>query len=238
MSPRETLRQPGLVFDPARHAYFLHGEKLPSVTKITGNLYAGPRASPERLKFTADRGSEIHSRTETDDAADTGFDVAGWLKRGSQHAGERAAWRAWRRERQFTPTRIEARMASKRWGVAGTVDRIGKFRPPTPMPEWWTWPVEEDGCVTGIADIKTGAVPDLCAAQMAAYRHMAVELGLVHEGCPLVAVALRDSGAWWDVWYRGDGPDELWRAAWEIFNHRPDNYREPPPEGAGYTHRR
>ena len=223
---------PGLTFEPRSHAYYLGDRKLPSVTTITGAFYAGPKAGPERLKASAERGSTIHALTDRDDRRDlTGEDLPGWLTAQSQYAGERAAWRAWRRDRRFAPTHIEARMASRLWAVAGTVDRIGVFRRPAPTPPWWRWPGSE---VRGVADIKTGAIPDLCQAQLAAYRNMAVELDLVDPHCPLVAVAIRDDGSYFDFWYVGDLPDALWESAWTIYNHRPANHKFMPCGLDGY----
>ena len=216
----------GLEFDASTHAYYYEGEQLPSVTTITGHFYRGFRAGPEVLDRAAAVGTEVHHLTDVDEQPG-----AEPLTQDSQHAGFRAAAMDWRRTRAARTIERERKMGSRVWRVAGTMDRIVEFDCPDPRPSWWLWPDE----VRGIVDWKTGWVPDLCQAQLAAYRHLAVENELVTPGCPLVAVKLREDGTWMDVWYRGSMPDELWRAAWTLYMHQPQGIKEAQQAAAqGY----
>lgn len=210
---------PNLEFDAESHEYHLDGEKLIGVTTVTGAFYNGPRASESRLAQAATRGSIIHKLTEHDDLG-TGPP----LHQGAQYAGERAAWQHWRQTRGFTPTQVEVKLASKAWKTAGTCDRIGILNE------------KPYNGILAVVDLKTGAVPDLCAAQLAAYRLMASEHGLCDHDSPIIAVAVREDGSWWDVAYRGPQPDALWRAAWTLYHWRPPSHRNAP-SGDGYTTR-
>ena len=226
------MRTPGLKFDAGLHRYMLDGVLMTSVTTVTGAFYAGPKASEATLSMAAEQGTAIHHLTDLDERADSKP-----LTRLSQHAGSRAAALDWKRERRFRTEEVEVRLASKAWRTAGTADRIGVFTCPgypETQPDWWIWP----RVVRGIVDWKTGRVPDLCAAQLAAYRMMAAERGIVAPDCPIVAVALREDGSWWDCWYRGALPDALWFSAWTLYHYRPQSHRAMPgDEDEGYVRR-
>lgn len=217
---------PKLEFEPKSHTYRLNGVELVSVTTMLGTLYRGRRAGPEHLEQTARRGTIIHALTEHDDLGD-----GPPLHQGAQEAGSRAAWQSWRRIRGFKPKLIECRLASERLRIAGTVDRIGWFAA-TQRQGVGLHPTDP---TLGIVDIKSGAIPDTCAGQLAAYRAMAYEQALVEHDCPIVAVALRDDGSWFDVWYRGGHPDTLWQAAWTYhFGPGTENHKTPPIGKDGY----
>ena len=217
----------GMEFDPKTHAYFLDGEQLPSVTTITGMFRRDPRkAGRDTLSRAAAVGTEAHHLTEVDE-----LPGAEPLTQASQHAGYRAAAKDWRRARRARTLRMEQKLASRRWRVAGTFDRLVEFRRPDPAPDWWVW----SETPVGIIDWKTGAVPALCSAQLAAYRHIAVEHGLCAPDAPIVAVKLAPDGTWWDCWYRGSEPDELWRACWMLYmRNPPEDARVYPGRLPGY----
>ena len=222
-----------LTFDSEAHEYLVDGEKLESVTTVAKRIYNGRKIDAAGLNLAAQRGSIIHGLTEHDDLGD-----GPPLIQGCQEAGSRAAWQAWRRFRHFTPTEIECRLADPEWGVAGTVDRIGIFEPPAEMKgdfgtrwKWWPW---GPGGVRGIVDIKTGQCPNTVGAQMACYRKMASDAGLVAENCPIVSVMIRDDGSWHDEWHLGEGPDLLWMTAWMLHFRNPECYRDPPVGKTGY----
>ena len=205
----------GLTFDPKLHKYTLDGRTLTSVTSILSGLYTGPKASPERLAEAGKIGTAIHHATAKDEGG-------GVIHAGDQFAGSRAAFRAWKRARRFMTQFTEVQMASRAWAVSGTCDRIGTFTRPDPVPDWWRWPET----VAGIVDLKTGRIPSTCAAQLAAYRALAVEHRLVVPRCPIVAVGVDEAGCWRDKWYVGPGPDLYWIAAWSIHHVRPDGFED------------
>lgn len=115
----------GLVFDEARHVYHLDGVRVPGVTSalepISRASYAG--VPPEVLAEAAELGKAVHKVIE--------LDVRGVLDVEEldpvlvpyyQH------WRQFLAQSGFQPLVSEHRVASRRWGYAGTLDLFGLLR--------------------------------------------------------------------------------------------------------------
>jgi hypothetical protein len=138
-----------LVFDAARHRYYLHGVCLPNVTRVLESAgllnydFLG-----ERREFYLARGQAVHRATGDDDE--------GNLAEGSVSPAIRGyveAWRAFRRDYGFQPQLIEHRVYNLRHGYAGCIDRTGRTR---------------DGAKV-ILDLKTGTAPAATRYQLVAY---------------------------------------------------------------------
>ena len=188
-----------LTFDAASHRYLLDGERqLVSVTTVVGDYYTGPKAPPERLRAAANRGTVAHALIDADERGDE--------RAVRQEPGYVASARAWRRHRGFETLHVETRLFHEGWGVAGTADRIGVFMRPNYPPQWWRW----GESVKGIVDWKTGRISSGVPAQLAAYRGMLSEWGVVGLDCPIVAVGITRDGQWRDRWFLGPDPDFVW----------------------------
>jgi len=171
-----------LHFDATTHTYTVGGRVLPSVTQVLHPLSQFARWSDDWLAAAAERGRQVHEATQffDEDDLDEGSvapDIAGYL----------AAWKAFRRDYDFTPLLVERRVWHPRLGYAGTLDRYGA----------WT---ETQGRrrvrVTGLIDIKSGAADPTHGPQTAAY----LEAARLAE--PDVAAAARRRAA---VYLRANG---------------------------------
>ena len=214
--PQTTEHLKRITFDAASHRYLLDGSTpLKSVTTVIGDFYNGPKAPPDRLAAAANRGTIGHALIDADERGDE--------RAVGQEPGWVMAARAWRKNRLFRTLHIEQRLFHEEWGVAGTCDRICVFSRPNPAPEWW--PEQWGAEIVGLADWKTGKnIPSMCAAQLAAYRAMLAEWGIVWRYCPIVAVNINREGQWRDKWYLGSEPDALWAGALMVHRLRPSGF--------------
>ena len=109
----------GLTFDPERHAYAYQHRAVPGVTTIMQPLYdaAYRHADRGRKQEVLASGSAVHKCVE-DYEKGRGYDEA--------YSGYLRAWAAFRRDYGFltTPTAIETRLYSRRYGYAGTPDVV------------------------------------------------------------------------------------------------------------------
>jgi hypothetical protein len=136
-----------LKFDAAAHRYTLGGKILPSVTQVLQLLDQFEDVPPAVLEEARRRGEHVHAVTELDDRgeldeASVNHALAPYLE----------AWRRFRRDSGFVPTRIEDRVVHRHLGYAGTLDRLGTLRGRP-----------------ALVDIKSGLKPKSVGAQTAAY---------------------------------------------------------------------
>ncbi len=139
-----------LVFDSAAHRYTLDGQSVPSVTDVLALLsaafYRGVDA--EVMARAALLGQAVHKLIE--------LDVGGCLDEDALDDALRPYLGMWRRfvaTSGFRPILSESRVASPRYGYAGTLDLFGEMR---------------DRAV--LIDAKrTAAVPRTAGPQTAAY---------------------------------------------------------------------
>lgn len=160
-----------LTFDPKDHVYSLDGKILPSVTQALNVVPASFFCSGTVLAEAQERGTHVHAATAYDD--ERALDEASVRPEIMLYC---MAWRKFRAQTGFVPVVIEKIGANRKYGYAGTLDRIGTV-----------------GNRTWLVDIKTG-VPDLrTCLQTAAY----AELDEIKAAFPKLdryAVELRDDG--------------------------------------------
>lgn len=139
-----------LDFNEELHQYTDNGIVIPSVTQILQFAGLTPDFSmvnPADLEWKANLGTQVHAATALDDEDNLGgYDP--------QIDGYMQAWRKFKTECNFLPLVSEQRVYSKKYGYAGTLDRIGKL-----------------GGADVLLDIKTATVVDLMCVgpQTAAY---------------------------------------------------------------------
>lgn len=112
-----------ITFEPDSHTYRdEHGRVLPSVTQVlaplSANAYRG--VSQEVMERAAEIGTAVHKMIE--------LDVQGVLDESSLHPSIEQYLPAWRRfllESGFEVLGSEMRVASRRYGFAGTLDLYG-----------------------------------------------------------------------------------------------------------------
>ena len=189
-----------------------------AVTDVIEGAYNGPEAPEGPKRRAADRGSVIHALIRRD--------IEGRGESYGQFLGERAAARAWMRAREAAVVDVEALVHRDDWRVAGTLDLLAWVRPPA---EWHPdWGLTASGRVLGIVDWKTGRLPPMVAAQLAAYRQLAKACRLgadrIEPTAPLVAVQLGPDGSYREHWFPGPGPDRLWHGALAIADERLDGF--------------
>lgn len=111
-----------LLFDPTEHRYTLDGRVVPGVTEalkvVSGADYLG--VDPEVLANAAARGTAVHRMVELDgqgvlDEAALDPDLQPYL----------VGWRRFLRESGLVVLAQEHRVASRRYGYAGTLDIFG-----------------------------------------------------------------------------------------------------------------
>lgn len=112
----------GLVFDEARHAYTLDGVPVPGVTtalKVCSSAdYAG--VDPEVMERAAARGTAVHRMIELDGAGRLDEDSLD-----DQLQPYFSKWRQFLAQSGFVSLVREHRVASRRYGYAGTLDLFG-----------------------------------------------------------------------------------------------------------------
>lgn len=112
----------GLLFDEERHAYTLDGQPVPGVTSILKSVSAGAYAGvdPEVMARASALGTAVHKVIE--------LDVRGVLDEDAldpQLVPYLAQWREFLQQSGFQPLVSEHRVASRRYGFAGTLDLLG-----------------------------------------------------------------------------------------------------------------
>jgi|SRR5690606_9702692 len=112
----------GLLFDEAAHRYTLDGRPVPGVTTVlklvSGADYAG--VDPDVLARAAARGTAVHRMVE--------LDGQGILDEDSLDDELRpylAQWRQFMAQSGFVSLLQEGKVASRRYGYAGTLDLFG-----------------------------------------------------------------------------------------------------------------
>lgn len=154
-----TLADAGLTFNAEQHVYTLHGIRVPSVTQVLKQIgyIRLDGIPPATLEAARDRGSRVHQALhyliEDDlDEGTVGEDIAGYM----------ASARAWLDAEVTEVVAVEARLSSKRFSYAGTVDLLA---------------VHADGLLS-VDDFKTGDPADVAAdLQTAAYMQAILEAG-------------------------------------------------------------
>lgn len=110
-----------LQFDEAAHRYTLDGVELPSVTTVLGDVmheYDGIAA--DVLRHAQERGTAVHKACELHDLENLDYEsvspiVLPYLEGYIKFLGET----------QFQHHAIEQKVVSRKYGYAGTLDRIG-----------------------------------------------------------------------------------------------------------------
>lgn len=157
------------------------GDCYISVTQVMNHIVADKMQSYMRknsdnkqkkvLAHTSDIGTKIHKAIEDDLSGvtpDITFDI-------------KPAYMQWSRlkvEKKIQAMHTEIQLVSRDLGAAGTADIIG----------WY-----EDKLA--VMDVKTGFYSVKAGWQMAAYRHMAIEMGLVGNDCGMVGLNIKRDGS-------------------------------------------
>ena len=115
----------GLQFDPATHTYTLDGQAVPSVTGIlrASGLIDFSHVPPDVLERARIRGTVVHQAIHYYNERD--LDVAQFCAEFPDYAGYLRAWLTFTEARHFQPAFNEYRVASRRHGLAGTIDCLG-----------------------------------------------------------------------------------------------------------------
>jgi hypothetical protein len=145
-----------LLFDDARHEYFLDGRPLPSVTGVlhASGLIDLSQIPPFILDRARTRGSAVHQLLHYLNESDLD-----WGSVDPDYRGYIDAWIAYREQLGLRVLLCEHRIASRRHRVAGTLDLLGII-----ADEGW------------LIDYKTGDPDDVSADfQTGAYLGMAFE---------------------------------------------------------------
>lgn len=189
-----------LTFDEASHAYRVGGVVRPSTTQVLSRLHDFGMVSAEVLKAAQERGTAVHLLTQYHDEGDLDPDSVD-----PDFAGYLEGWVKFCRDRNAKWKHVEWRGYSKRYGYAGTMDRVG----------WLQAPMTR-GLMPWVIDVKTGAQAHrVWGMQTAAYRQLIGE----HDPAWITArrgtVQLRADGTYnFLAW---DDPDD-WPAFVSLIN--------------------
>lgn len=112
-----------LTFDRDTHTYRLDGEPIVNVTRITDALAPYIGIPESILARKAEIGDAVHYATELFDQG-----ALEWESVPEEVIGYVRAWEKFRKESGFEPEHIEARVLSRRYRYAGTLDRTGRFQ--------------------------------------------------------------------------------------------------------------
>lgn len=145
-----------LTFDEGTHTYRLDGVVVPSVTQVLQRFVVDATWYTEVSRL---RGTMVHRALEL---YDTGRMPS------NPGIGELQpyldAWIRFKAEADFQTEESEVRLASTRFRFAGTLDKVGLFRP-----------TGEKGRCEAILDIKTGEPERWWGLQLAAYQQLDYE---------------------------------------------------------------
>ena len=161
---------PELRFDEAEHAYYLGGQRLPSVTQVLAQLEDWSKVDPVALEIARVRGQHIHRMVE--------LDVHGNLDEDSlapEYHGYLRQWREFLAETRFKPMLAECRVHDEYAGYAGTFDLAGTL-----------------GTRFVLVDVKSGLVPRTVPLQTAAYLNAAVVRGKFPRTAERAALRLHE----------------------------------------------
>lgn len=176
-----------LEFDPELHVYRLRGVIVPSVTTVlrrTGYINLDD-VRDDVLEAARERGRRVHTALHYLLEGDLDLSTVDEQERGYVESAQ-----AYLSVHVRRPIRMECRLWSDRYAVAGTADLIA---------------LHEDGYVS-IDDFKTGNPDDVAAdLQTAAYLGMALEM------------AQRDRNFWLDL-YGGDTARQVKRRSIRLFS--------------------
>lgn len=139
-------------FDSDRHAYYLNGVEVRSVTQILRQ--AGLIGGFGPAHYAKQRGNRVHELCDQDDREPLDLRKVGAADRGFLRA-----WRDFRSIGEFTPTETELKVWCPKYGYAGTLDRVGTRAASR-------WPV-----VLDIKSAYTGGPADYVKYQTVAYAH-------------------------------------------------------------------
>jgi len=166
---------PRLEFQDINHAYFLDGTRLPSVTQIlqmSGAMMDFSKVPQPILLAARDRGSAVHKAAHYWLEGD--FDVDDFCATFPEYAGYLQSLIALFASGRLQTVACERRVASPRYGYAGTFDWIGLFDGHAALLDW-----------------ATGAPADVAKdLQLSAYDVAAREWALLGED-PLLAEFFR-----------------------------------------------
>ena len=204
------MSEGALAFDAERHEYTLGVRRLPSVTEILRpvSMFEYRFVSASVMERAALLGSATHALIE--------LDIAGTLDEDALDDSLRpylASWRQFRAQSGFVPVLSEARVHSRRYGFAGTLDLFGVM----------------NDSPTLIDAKRTAQVPRSAGPQTAAYQIAlresrpeaiadAIELGVV--GMNIMRFALHlTPGRWQLVPFRNPNDQRVFLSALTIHNY-------------------
>lgn len=113
------MNDPRLVFDPAAHAYYLGGRRLPSVTQVLADVGVADFSAPHFTSDVKERGSAIHRMIALDveeqlDEASISDDLGAYLE----------GWRRFLSESRAIIEHWERPIVDPDAGYGGTLDGI------------------------------------------------------------------------------------------------------------------
>lgn len=195
-----------LTFDSALHQYKLEGVTIPSITQVlkgTG-IIDFSMVPTARLEAACLFGTAAHRATALSDKGTLDEDNLDNFLRPYL-----SGWRLFRQEYGFIPEVIEQPMYSKIYRVAGTPDRVGRWR-------------IDDSLI--IPDIKTGV--ELSAAnalQLSAYEMIVKENLTKKEKTKRMSILLTPDGKYKIQEYKSKNDLNIFIAALSVYNWKGQN---------------
>lgn len=122
MVAQPALIADGLEFDEAAHAYRLDGKPVPSVTQILEPLHAFDGIPLDVLEAAAERGRKVHAACHLHNVDDLE-----WSSLDPVIAGYVTGYVKFLRESALQVFLTEKRVASRKYGYAGTLDLFGEL---------------------------------------------------------------------------------------------------------------
>lgn len=142
-----------LEFDGDAHAYRLNGRPVPGVTQVLEPLNQFDDIPPEVLAAAAERGRQVHEACHLHNVDDLD-----WSSLSEEVAGYVTGYVRFLRESRLQVFLSEARVASPKYGYAGTLDLFGAL------------PTSRKADRAALIDVKsTAAFPRPVGPQVAAY---------------------------------------------------------------------
>lgn len=172
-----------LTFNEAEHVYHYDGQPVPNVTSIIENAYDFRFVNADALERARIFGTKVHKTTELHDLGRLGGVLHPKLQ------SHLASWIQFREDNDVEIIECEKRLYSKKYGYAGTVDRIVSIRGER-----------------FVLDIKTGAVYVPHFLQSAGYIIAARENGLADSTSRRCSVYLDEEN--YEIRFHIDPMDE------------------------------